>query len=287
RRAASRAPTGAPLRRAPAPPPPAPPPTVPCEGPPPAVMHSGLLGEIGRGGMGAVYRARDSRLNRTVALKVLTAASQADPDHLARFRLEADAAARLQHPGIVQLFEFGEHHGRPFLVLELVPGGPPPARLDGRPWPPRRAAALVEALARAVHYAHSRGIVHRDLKPGNVLLAEDGTPKVTDFGLAKFTESDDSRTQIGEVLGTPDYMAPEQAAGGASGSIGPAADVWALGAILYECLTGQAPFSGEDPVEIVLKVRTEEPPAPASLNPAVPRDLETVCLKCLEKEPER
>src|SRR5262249_34546369 len=171
--------------------------------------------------------------------------------------------------------------------LELVPGGPLSARLDGRPWPPRRAAALVEALARAVHYAHSRGIVHRDLKPGNVLLAEDGTPKVTDFGLAKFTESDDRPTQIGEVLGTPDYMAPEQAAGGRYGAIGPAADVWALGAILYECLTGQAPFSGEDPVEIVLKVRTEEPPAPASLNPAVPRDLETVCLKCLEKEPER
>jgi serine/threonine-protein kinase len=245
-----------------------------------------VLGELGRGGMGVVYRARQAALDRVVALKMILAGAHAGEEERARFRAEAEAAARLQHPNIVQIHEVGEAHGRPFFSLELVEGGSLAARLTGAPWPIRDAARLVEALARAIHEAHRRGVVHRDLKPANVLLAADGTPKVTDFGLAKRLDADAGRTGSGAVLGTPSYMAPEQAAG-RSHHAGPPADIYALGAILYELLTGRPPFKGETPLDTLLQVLEREPAPPRLLNPHVPRDLEAVCLKCLEKDPKR
>jgi tetratricopeptide (TPR) repeat protein len=242
-----------------------------------------ILGELGRGGMGVVYKARQAGLNRLVALKMILAGSHAGPDELARFRTEAEAVAALQHPNIVQIYEVGERDSLPYFSLELVEGGSLADRLDGTPWPPRAAAALVAALARATHYAHSRGVVHRDLKPGNVLLTKDGTPKITDFGLAKQLDSA-GRTRTGAVMGTPSYMAPEQA-GGKSKEIGPACDTYALGAILYELLTGRPPFRAETPLDTILQVIDTEPLPPSRLQPKLPRDLETICLKCLEKVP--
>jgi WD40 repeat protein len=248
--------------------------------------------ELGRGGMGVVYRARHLALKRIVALKML-AAGHGHPADRARFRAEAEAVARLQHPNVVQIHEVGEAAGRPFLALEYVAGGSLAERLAGQPLPPRDAARLVAALAGAVHLAHSRNLVHRDLKPGNVLLAgEPGAPvgqcqaKVTDFGLVRQLDADSGQTCDGVLMGTPSYMAPEQAEGRA-GSAGPAADTYALGAILYECLTGQPPFEGETALETLEWVRSREPSAPSSRNRRVPRDLETICLKCLRKEPER
>ena len=243
-----------------------------------------VLGELGRGGMGVVYRARHVALDRPVALKVVLGATHAGPDQLTRFRAEATAAARLGHPNIVQVYEVGEHAGQPYFSLELVDGGTLADRLRGEPQPARLAAELVRTLARAVEHAHSRGIVHRDLKPGNVLLA-DGVPKVTDFGLAKQSTGDSHLTQTGQVLGTPSYMAPEQAAGRGH-EVGPAADVYALGAILYECLTGRPPFRAAAVMDTVLQVLHDEPVPPSRLQPKLPRDLETVCLKCLAKKPE-
>jgi serine/threonine-protein kinase len=247
---------------------------------------------LGRGGMGVVYKARDLALKRAVALKML-AAGHPHPAERARLRAEAEAVARLQHPNIVQIHEVGEADGRPFIALEFVAGGSLDERLAGRPLPPRDAARLVAALAEAMHLAHSRNLVHRDLKPGNVLLAgEAGTPvgqcqpKVTDFGLVRQLDADSGQTFDGLVIGTPSYMAPEQAEGRAR-SAGPAADVYALGAILYECLTGRPPFDGATPQETLVQVRTREPVAPSALRRGVPRDLETICLKCLRKEPER
>jgi WD40 repeat protein/tetratricopeptide (TPR) repeat protein len=241
--------------------------------------------------MGVVYQARQAGLNRLVALKMILAGAHAGPDDVARFKAEAEAVARLQHPGIVQIHEVGDHDGLPFFSLELVPGGSLAQRLHGTPLPPRQAAALVARLARAVHAAHQAGIVHRDLKPANVLLQEgpdvplgDCAPKITDFGLAKQLDSQHRRTRSGTLLGTPSYMAPEQADGRA-GAVGPAADVYALGAILYECLTGRPPFTAETPLDIVLQVLTDEPVPPGRLVPKLPRDVETVCLKCLQKEP--
>src|SRR5262249_33071638 len=204
---------------------------------------------------------------------------------LVRFRTEAQAVAQLQHPGIVQVFEVGEVGGLPFFSLEFVAGGALDRKLSGTPLPARETARLAEALARAVHAAHSAGIVHRDLKPANVLLTADGQPKITDFGLAKKLDQA-GQTRSGSIMGTPSYMAPEQA-GGKSKEIGPAADVYALGAILYECLTGRPPFKAATPLDTILQVVSSEPVPPRQLNPKVPRDLETIALKCLQKEPRR
>jgi tetratricopeptide (TPR) repeat protein/predicted Ser/Thr protein kinase len=245
-----------------------------------------ILGELGRGGMGVVYKARQLGLNRLVALKMVLATAASEPQRLERFRTEAEAAARLQHPNIVQVYEIGEQGGWLFFSLELVEGGSLADRIGSGPQPPRAAAELIETLARAMHVVHQRGIVHRDLKPANVLLTADGTPKITDFGLAKLLDSDSNRTRTGTSLGTPRYMAPEQADPGVT-VITPAADVYALGTILYEMLTGRPPFSGATPLDTLEQVRTQEPVPPRRLQPKVPRDLETICLKCLRKEPQQ
>jgi serine/threonine-protein kinase len=243
-----------------------------------------LMEEMGRGGMGVVFKARQLGLDRLVALKVVLAGQFAGDQERARFRAEALAAARLCHPNVVQVHEVGEHDDRPFLCMELCPGGSLADRLDGTPWPPFRAAGLVATLAGAVHAAHSAGVVHRDLKPANVLLSADGTPKVGDFGLARRLDVEVRQTQSGAILGTPSYMAPEQA-GGAGKEVGPAADVYALGAILYELLTGRPPFKAATPLDTIFQVLSDEPVPPSRLQPKVPRDLETICLKCLHKDP--
>jgi serine/threonine protein kinase/Tfp pilus assembly protein PilF len=252
----------------------------------PSIAGFEILGELGRGGMGVVYRAWQPRLNRSVALKMILAGAHAGPAALARFRTEAEAAARLQHPHIVPIFEVGDHAGMPFAVLELVDGGALSARLGGTPMPVRDAAELAKTLAGALDHAHGRGVIHRDLKPGNILMTTDGTPKVADFGLAKLVAgAGASPTQTGDVLGTPSYMAPEQT--GAQSAVGPAADLYALGAILYELLTGRPPFKAETPQETIRQVISAEPVPPSRLRPLLPRDLETICLKCLEKDPAR
>jgi hypothetical protein len=244
-----------------------------------------FLGEIGRGAMGVVYKAREQRLNRVVALKMILAGGHASAKDLARFRLEAEAVAALQHPHIVQIYAVGEAGGLPYCTLEYVVGGTLAEHAGGRPLPPRRAAELIATLARAVQYAHERHVVHRDLKPANVLLAEDGMPKIADFGLAKRFGSASGPTQTGAILGTPSYMAPEQAGDGKR--VGPPADVYALGAILYELLTGRPPFRAATPLDTMMQVVSEEPPPPRRLDPHLPRDLETICLKCLQKDPRR
>jgi tetratricopeptide (TPR) repeat protein len=256
------------------------------EGTRPSVPGYAILEVLGRGGMGVVYKALQASLNRLVALKMIRSGPLADLEELARFRQEAEAVARLQHPNVVQIYEVGEHGGHPFLALEFVEGGSLAARLAGTPQPARQAAELVETLARAIHDAHGRGIVHRDLKPANVLLTRDGTPKISDFGLAKRLDVEAGRTPSGAVLGTPSYMAPEQARG-KSREVGPLADVYALGAVLYELLTGRPPFRGETAADTLLQVLSEEPVSPSRLQPKVPRDLETICLKCLQKDPRR
>jgi hypothetical protein len=261
--------------------------TLPAAGPP-ALPHAvpgyEVLGELGRGGMGVVYQARHLQLNRLVALKMILAGSHAGPEELARFRTEAEAVARLQHPNIVQIYEVGEHEGRPYFSLEFCPGGSLDKELAGTPLQPREAAALAERLTRAVAAAHKKGIVHRDLKPANVLLAENGVPKITDFGLAKRLDGA-GQTASGAILGTPSYMAPEQAEG--KRAVGPAADVYALGAILYELLTGRPPFRAATALDTLLQVVGGEPVPVRQLQPKVPRDLETICHKCLQKEPSK
>ena len=257
-------------------------PTEPPRDTPRRVAGYEIFEEVGRGGMSVVYRARQVSPSRVVALKVLLAGEHADAERRARFLAEADAFARLRHPNVVQIYEVGEHGGLPFLALEFVEGVTLADRLGGAPLPPRQAAELAEKLARAIHAAHRAGVVHRDLKPANVLLAADGTPKVTDFGLAKQEESD--LTATGAVLGTPSYMAPEQAEG-RTHEVGPPADVYALGTILYEALTGRPPFRGATHLETLDQVRTREPVAPSQLRAKLPRDLDTVCLTCLRKEP--
>jgi len=253
----------------------------------PAVNGYEVTRVLGRGGMAVVYQARHLKLRRSVALKMIRAGSQADPQDVARFRTEAEAVARLRHPNIVQIYEIGQHEGKPYLALEYVEGGNLRQKLDGTPLHPRQAAALVEIAARAVEHAHQRGVAHRDLTPGNLLLTADGTPKVTDFGLAKLLTGDGpAHTQTGMILGTPSYMAPEQVSGRSS-ETGPATDVYALGTILYECLTGRPPFKADTPVETLLQVQSMEVVPPTRLLPKVPRDLETICLKCLEKEPRK
>jgi serine/threonine protein kinase len=264
--------------------------------------------------MGVVYQARQLALNRLVALKVILAGAYAGAEELARFKTEAEAVARLQHPNIVQIHEVGEHAGRPYFALEYAGGGSLAAQLAGTPLPARQSAQLLETLARAVQAAHDRGVVHRDLKPGNILLQMQNAecrmqnekpdsaicnlqsafciPKVTDFGLAKLLDREPEAgaiaTQTGAVLGTPSYMAPEQAWGKSKiRSIGPAVDVYALGALLYEALTGRPPFRAATPLATLDQVCSQEPVPPGRLQPGLPRDLETICLKCLQKEPAR
>jgi hypothetical protein len=249
----------------------------------PALPGYEILGELGRGGMGAVYRARHLGLNRLVALKMLLADDGGAAEVVKRFRREGQAMARLRHANIIQVYAVSEHEGRPFFAMELAEGGSLD-RVAGTPWPPRRAAELVAALARAVQHAHERGILHRDLKPANVVLDAGGTPKITDFGLARDLGASAGQTPSNTILGTPAYMAPEQA-GGKTREAGVAADVYALGAILYELLAGRPPFQAETALDIIVLVLSQEPVPPRRLQPAVAHDLETVCLKCLAKKP--
>jgi serine/threonine-protein kinase len=240
---------------------------------------------LGRGGMGVVFRARHLRLNRLVALKMALAGWYADPRERARFQREAEAVARLRHPNVVQVYDVGEADGRPYFTMELVEGGSLAQKLAGTPLPAHQAAQLVATLAGAMQAAHECcGLVHRDLKPGNVLLTAYGTPKISDFGVARRVGDGAGLTQTGAAVGTPSYMAPEQARGGPD-ALGPAADVYALGAILYELLTGRPPFRAETAAATLQQVLDEEPVPPARRNPWVPRDLETICLKCLQKKP--
>ncbi len=234
--------------------------------------------------MGVVYMAWQVNLKRLVALKMLPRGFGADSQEQARFRLEAEAVARLQHPHIVQIFEIGEQEGRSFLALEFADGGTLAKKLKSQPLPPVEAARLIECLARAIHHAHQRGIIHRDLKPSNVLLLADGRPKISDFGLAKHLEGPGVTQSGPAILGTPSYMAPEQAEG-KSRQVSPATDIYALGATLYEMLTGRVPFREDSPLETMLKVVQEEPLPPSRACPGLPRDLETICLKCLRKKP--
>jgi serine/threonine-protein kinase len=264
-----------------------PPAPVPIGEPlPPASLAVGgydILGLLGQGATGVVYKARQRALKRLVALKMISGGSHVGVHERARFRAEAEAAARLQHANIIQIHEIGEHEGRPFFSLELIEGGSLARKIDGAPQPPHYAAEIVRTLAVAMEYAHRQGIIHRDLKPGNILLTADGTPKIADFGLAKLLEEDSVHTQTGTIMGTPSYMSPEQAEG-SSPQIGPPADVYALGAILYDLLTGRPPFKGTSLWETVNQVKTQEPVPPRQLQPGLPLDLETICLKCLQKD---
>jgi WD40 repeat protein/tRNA A-37 threonylcarbamoyl transferase component Bud32 len=257
----------------------------------PAVKGYHLLGVLGRGGMGMVYKAEQLGLDRLVALKMIRAGVVADERSRARFRTEVLAVARLQHANIVQIFEVGEANGVPYYSLEYVEGGSLADKLAGLPQPPQHAAEFVELVARAAHFAHQNGIVHRDLKPGNILLTAAGAPKIADFGLAKLIEEDaagNASTASNLIQGTPCYMAPEQANPAGHGKqVGAATDIYALGAILYEMLTGQPPFRSQSPLETALQVIHAEPTPPRRFQAEVPRDLETICLKCLAKAPSR
>ncbi|MEE3371572.1 MAG: serine/threonine-protein kinase, partial [Planctomycetota bacterium] len=251
-----------------------------------AVPGYDLLGELGRGGMGVVYKARDQKLKRIVALKMILSGTHASDEDMQRFQTEAEAVARLQHPNIVQIFEVAEHEGRPYIALEFADGGSLDQKIAGTPQNAAESAQLVETLARAMQQAHDNEIIHRDLKPANILLTADGEPRITDFGLAKRLDEDSSQTKSGAVMGTPSYMAPEQAASN-SATLGPAADTYALGAILYHMLTGRPPFQAETQLDTIMQVISEEPLAPRKLNSSLPVDLETICLKCLEKDVHR
>jgi WD40 repeat protein len=242
--------------------------------------------EVGHGGMGIIYRARDLKLNRVVALKVLLAGQFASEREVKRFKIEAEAAARLDHANIVPIYEFGELEGRPFLSMRFVDGENLAQRLHGMPMEAKPAAQLMSKLARAIHYAHQRGILHRDLKPANVLLDSAGQPHVTDFGLAKCLDSNDGLTLSGATLGSPNYMSPEQASGNPD-QLTTAADIYSLGAMLYELLTGRPPFRAATPLETIRKVVDESPTAPHLVYKFAERELETICLKCMEKEPGR
>ncbi|TWU29690.1 serine/threonine protein kinase [Bythopirellula polymerisocia] len=244
-----------------------------------------LSEEIGRGGMGIVYRARQRSLGRDVALKLILQGAQASPTDKARFQAEVAAAARLEHPNIVPIYEVGESDGWQYFGMQLITGQTLAKRIALGPVPEEEAVRLVLNIARAIAYAHSRGVIHRDLKPANILLDETGTPHVTDFGLAKHVTAGASLTQTGSILGTPSYMSPEQAAPG-RGRVGPVSDVYSLGAILYSLLTGRAPFQGSSPVDTVLMVLEQDPLPPRLLNRTVNRDLEMITLKCLQKPTE-
>jgi serine/threonine-protein kinase len=261
-------------------------PHAPTDGKLPQVPGYEVQAILGRGGMGVVYKARQSRLNRIVALKMMLAGAYAGPHERARFQREAEAVASLHHCNIVQIYDVGDHDGCPFFTMELLEGGSLAQALAGTPQPARQAAALLITLAEAMHVAHRASIVHRDLKPANILLTEEGSPKVADFGLARHFDIEAGLSLSGARIGTPSYMAPEQVIGEAA-TIGPATDVYALGTVLYEMLTGRPPFRGETAAETEQQVIAAEPVPPAQLNPKVPRDLETICLKCLQKEPQR
>ena len=272
----------------------------------PIVAGYALLSELGRGGMGVVYKAKHERLKRLVALKMVSMSPRDDPQELARFQAEAEAVARLHHPNIVQIYEVGEQEGSPYLALEFVTGGTLRSRLDGRPQPIRAAVQLLQQIARAVHAAHQRGIVHRDLKPANILLQptpaadnrhwasagaieadqEYGVPKVADFGVAKWIDDLDAPGIHGDLVGTPRYMAPEQAKEPGE-EIGPAADIYSLGVILYEMLTGRPPFVSSSVAAVLSQVLSDPPVPPRQLRRELPRDLEAVCQRCLEKDPRR
>jgi serine/threonine protein kinase len=244
-----------------------------------------IIGQIGRGGMAVVYKARHLLLNREVAIKLLSNGDDVAPQTQHRLRAEAQVLAGLKVPGVVQVHDVGVHDGKLYLVLELVEGGSLDRHTKASACDPRTAATLVAKLARIVQACHDRGVLHRDLKPANVLLTLDGEPKIADFGLAKCVGS--SRlTASGAMLGTPAYMAPEQA-GESAGGVGPAADVYGLGAILYELLTSRPPFDGATPLDVVRRVSSEEPVRPSAIRPGLPPDLETICLKCLQKDPAR
>ena len=245
-----------------------------------------LLEQIGRGGQGVVFRARQKSLNRTVALKVISLGQWASKAHLKRFRLEAEAAARLEHPGIVPIHEVGERDGSCYFSMKFIEGGQLDEVVRREPMPIRRAVELIAKVARTVHYAHEHGILHRDMKPGNILLDAKGEPHLTDFGLARLVETESSVTHTLDVLGTPSYMAPEQAVGNNTPVTG-ATDVYGLGAVLYQLLTGQPPFAGGTTYETIKLLLDTEPRQPRLLNPKIDRDLSTICLKCLEKDPKR
>ncbi len=251
-----------------------------------AVPGFEILSELGRGGMGVVYKARQLRLKRLVALKVIRHGRHANSEDLARFEIEAEVVARLNHPNIVRIYDIGRAIGVPYVALELLEGGTLKDRLASTPQPVRESAALLSTLARAVHAAHAAGVLHRDLKPSNVLFDRHDVPKIADFGLAKRLDVEESETITGQVIGTPSYMAPEQAQGWVR-EIGQAADIYSLGAILYEMLTGRPPIKGASQAETIKLVLESEPVSPSSLRPKVPFDLETICLKCLARDPRK
>lgn len=251
-----------------------------------SVANYDIVSELGRGGMGVVYKAQDRRLGRLVALKVILAGGHAGTAERQRFQVEVEAAARLQHPNIAQVYEVGEDNGQPFMAMEYCSGGTLEAQVRDQPQPAREAAQMVATLADALHHAHEAGIIHRDIKPANVLLSADGSPKIVDFGLAKRLDSSDGFTQTGAIMGSLGYMAPEQAAGRTREATA-ATDVYSLGAVLYKLLTGRPPFHGPSDLETINSIVARDPVSIRSLQPRVPLDLVTICHKTLEKNPAR
>ena len=244
-----------------------------------------LLEEIGRGGQGVVYRARQKSLNRTVALKVVRTGQWATTAHLKRFQLEAETAASLDHPNIVPIYEVGERDGSCYFSMKFIEGGSLDQLVRHEPMPMRRAVELIAKLARTVHYAHEHGILHRDIKPGNILVDAKGEPHLTDFGLARLAETESTVTRTIETLGTPSYMTPEQALGN-NDQLTSATDVYGLGAVFYHLLTGHPPFAGGTTYDTIRLLLETEPRHPRLWNPKIDRDLATICLKCLEKNPQ-